>query len=245
MYARWIQTLDPSRFALDKVQYVVQQLQANNQDFIVMVDPAVFSGTPNSSVSEYGTYQRGVQEDVFMKLPKNGELYQGVVWPGPTVFPDWTAENAQDWWTDEFRRFFDPSTGFDVSGIWLGMFALYQYPDRADRADMNEPANFLPYVSLGFLFSRRSVDEIHSDESSSRQTSTASARNVPSLLPDPFRERSLDPSRALSGSKPAPTSLHHGTALRKPSVLCLLRQSLKAVKIVQTTLQMPTTSTLS
>lgn len=122
MYERWIQTLDPSRFSLDKVQYVVSQLQAKNQDFIVMVDPAVFSGTPNSSVDAYGTYQRGVQQDVFMKLPKNGELYQGVVWPGPTVFPDWTQANAQAWWTDEFERFFGQESGFDVSGIWLGRF---------------------------------------------------------------------------------------------------------------------------
>lgn len=132
MYERWIQTLDQDRFALDKVQYVVETLQNAGRDFIVMVDPAVFSGTPNSSVESYETYQTGVQQDVFMKLD-NGEIYQGVVWPGPTAFPDWTAPNAQSWWTSEFARFFNPETGFDVSGIWL---------------DMNEPANFLPYVCL-------------------------------------------------------------------------------------------------
>lgn len=37
MYQRWIQTLDPDRFALDKVRYVINQLQQNGQDFIVMV----------------------------------------------------------------------------------------------------------------------------------------------------------------------------------------------------------------
>jgi alpha-glucosidase len=132
MYERWIQTLDPDRFALDKVQYVVETLQNSGRDFIVMVDPAVFSGTPNSSVESYETYQSGVQQDIFMKLD-SGEVYEGVVWPGPTAFPDWTAPNAQSWWTQEFARFFDPETGFDVSGIWL---------------DMNEPANFLPYVCL-------------------------------------------------------------------------------------------------
>jgi len=96
-----------------------------------MVDPAVFSGTPNSSVESYETYQTGVQQDIFMKLD-SGDIYEGVVWPGPTAFPDWTHPNAQQWWTQEFDRFFNNETGFDVSGIWL---------------DMNEPANFLPYVS--------------------------------------------------------------------------------------------------
>lgn len=132
MYERWIQTLDPDRFALDKVRYVIEQLQQSGRDFVVMVDPAVFSGTPNSSVDAYETYQTGVQEDIFMKYA-NGDLYEGVVWPGPTVFPDWTKENAQNWWTSEFERFFSADSGVDVSGIWL---------------DMNEPANFLPYVSL-------------------------------------------------------------------------------------------------
>lgn len=131
MYERWIQTLDPDRFALDKVRYVVSRLQESGRDFVVMVDPATFSGTPNSSVESYETFQSGLQQDVFMKY-ENGDLYQGVVWPGPTAFPDWTAENAQSWWTSEFERFFNPDTGVDVSGIWL---------------DMNEPANFLPYVS--------------------------------------------------------------------------------------------------
>lgn len=132
MFERWIQTLDPDRFALDKVRYVVETLQNAGRDFIVMVDPAVFSGTPNASVETYETYQTGVEQDVFMRTA-NGELYEGVVWPGPTVFPDWTAPNAQSWWTAEFARFFGDESGFDVSGIWL---------------DMNEPANFLPYVSL-------------------------------------------------------------------------------------------------
>lgn len=135
MYERWIQTLDQDRFALDKVQYVVETLQNAGRDFIVMVDPAVFSGTPNSSVESYETYQSGVQQDIFMKLD-SGDVYEGVVWPGPTAFPDWTAPNAQSWWTQEFARFFDPETGFDVSGIWL---------------DMNEPANFLPYASRPYI----------------------------------------------------------------------------------------------
>ena len=66
MYERWIQTLDPDRFALDKVRYVVSKLQESGRDFIVMVDPATFSDTPNSSVDSYETYQTRVQQDVFL-----------------------------------------------------------------------------------------------------------------------------------------------------------------------------------
>lgn len=96
------------------------------------VDPAVFSGSLNVSAAKYETFQNGIDADVFLRY-ENGDLYEGVVWPGPTAFPDWTAKGSQEWWTSELARFFDADTGVNVDGIWL---------------DMNEPANFLPYVSL-------------------------------------------------------------------------------------------------
>jgi alpha-glucosidase len=163
MYERWIQTLDPDRFALDKVQYVVNTLKESGRDFIVMVDPAVFSGTPNSSVESYETYQTGVQQDIFMKLD-GGDIYEGVVWPGPTAFPDWTHPNAQQWWTQEFERFFNNETGFDVSGIWL---------------DMNEPANFLPYVSQAFYIPTDILARSKHLPSVPRTTSPSSSRTTP------------------------------------------------------------------
>ncbi|KAL1409397.1 hypothetical protein Q8F55_003380 [Vanrija albida] len=130
MHSRWINTLDTERYGLDKVRYVVDKLHEAGQDFILMVDPAVFSGTPDVSAAKYETLQTGIDADIFLRYA-NGDLYEGVVWPGPTAFPDWTHKRAQQWWTSEFKRFFDAETGVNVDGIWL---------------DMNEPANFLPYL---------------------------------------------------------------------------------------------------
>lgn len=61
--------------------------------------------------------------DVFMKNP-DGSEYVGQVWPGYTVFPDWFAPKALEWWTEAIRGFVK---GIDVDGIWL---------------DMNEVASF-------------------------------------------------------------------------------------------------------
>lgn len=47
-----------------------------------MVDPAV-AYQPNKS---YLAFDRGVQDDVFLK-ELNGSLHKGVVWPGVTVYP--------------------------------------------------------------------------------------------------------------------------------------------------------------
>lgn len=122
MYSRWIFTLDPERFPLDKMRRIVELLHAKAQHYIMMVDPAV-------AATNYTTYNNGVDLDVFLK-ESDGSLHKGVVWPGVTVFPDWYHPNAQQFWTEEFKRFFDPATGIDLDGIWI---------------DMNEPASFCPY----------------------------------------------------------------------------------------------------
>lgn len=58
---------------------------------------------------------------------KNGSIYQGVVWPGVTAFPDWFHPKIQEYWNDEFLSFFDAETGVDIDALWI---------------DMNEAANF-------------------------------------------------------------------------------------------------------
>jgi alpha-glucosidase len=118
MYRRWIMTLDPDRFELAKLQYFIDTLKTRRQHFIMMVDPAVASGSPGDDVSGYETLQRGYAADAFYKNPRTNETYEGVVWPGPTVFPDYTKQSARQWWIDEMVRFFDPEQGVDVSGIW-------------------------------------------------------------------------------------------------------------------------------
>ncbi len=67
-------------------------------------------------------YQSGVAGDVFLRTAA-GEPYQGYVWPGPAVFPDFTAPAARDWWSTQVAGAM--ATG--LRGIWL---------------DVNEPTNF-------------------------------------------------------------------------------------------------------
>ncbi|KAK2755018.1 hypothetical protein FQN54_006546 [Arachnomyces sp. PD_36] len=112
-------TLDPGNFPLHKMRELVAYLHDHNQNYIVMVDPAV-------AYQDYETFNRASEKDVLMKT-NNGSIYKGVVWPGVTAFPDWFAPQTQNWWNDEFSRFFDPDTGVDIDGLWI---------------DMNEAASF-------------------------------------------------------------------------------------------------------
>ncbi len=71
----------------------------------------------------YGPYDSGVAGDHFVQNP-DGSTYVGEVWPGPSVFPDFTRSSTRAWWGDLYRDF----VAAGVSGFWN---------------DMNEPSVFM------------------------------------------------------------------------------------------------------
>ena len=71
----------------------------------------------------YAPYDSGKAIDAFIKNP-DGTDYVGAVWPGPSVFPDFTRKAVRDWWGSLYKEFADDG----VAGFWN---------------DMNEPAVFL------------------------------------------------------------------------------------------------------
>lgn len=88
MYERYIMTTDPDRFTLARVRDIVDYLHEHDQHYIVMVDPAVAYQEEKYDNLTYDTFVSGRDQGLF--LQKNGDIYQGVVWPGVTAFPDCT-----------------------------------------------------------------------------------------------------------------------------------------------------------
>lgn len=75
MEGRKVFSLDPERFPVKKMREIVDYLHAHQQQYIMMVDPAV-------AEKDYDGYNRGVHWDAFAKSPVKGEhYYRGVVWP--------------------------------------------------------------------------------------------------------------------------------------------------------------------
>ncbi len=70
----------------------------------------------------WSVYQSGVDGGCFLRTADD-QLYQGYVWPGPSVFPDFTSPAARDWWAAQIAA----PLASGVRGIWL---------------DVNEPTNF-------------------------------------------------------------------------------------------------------
>jgi alpha-glucosidase len=61
-------------------------------------------------------YESGRRQGVFCLNPSGGE-FVGMVWPGLSVFPDFSLPEARRWWAEYARRFFE--LGF--AGAWLDM----------------------------------------------------------------------------------------------------------------------------
>lgn len=86
--------------------------QLNQQEFrtICIIDPGV------SSVEDYRVAQECFKENYFC-FKKDGSPYLGHVWPGKTMFPDFTRKPVRDWWARQHSILFDSG----VSGFWNDM----------------------------------------------------------------------------------------------------------------------------
>lgn len=87
----------------------------------------------------YPPYASGVAGDHFLRRP-DGTVYVGSVWPGPSVFPDFTQTTTRAWWGRLYKPFVQ--MGFD--GFWN---------------DMNEPSIFFSPTGTMPLDVQHRIDE--------------------------------------------------------------------------------------
>jgi alpha-glucosidase len=109
-------TVDHNRFP--DFPSMISQLAAKNFHVVAITDLHI----ANYPGHGYLPYDTGIQGDHFVKNP-DGSVYTGVVWPGPSVFPDFTRAESRKWWGALYKDF----VKVGVAGFWN---------------DMNEPSVF-------------------------------------------------------------------------------------------------------
>ncbi len=110
-------------FTVDKQKFpdfagMIEQLKRDNFHVVAITDLHI-ANLPDHG---YLPYDSGIAGDHFVKNP-DGSVYTGKVWPGPSVFPDFTRQQTRAWWGTLYRNFY--ATG--IEGFWN---------------DMNEPSIF-------------------------------------------------------------------------------------------------------
>ena len=103
----------------------------------------------------YAPYDTGAKRDAFVHNP-DGTTYVAPVWPGPSVFPDFTQDTTRTWWGGLFKG----EVAEGVAGAWN---------------DMNEPAIFdTPTKTMPL----DTVHRIASDDFAARTGTHAELHNV-------------------------------------------------------------------
>ncbi|XP_060067005.1 lysosomal alpha-glucosidase-like [Ylistrum balloti] len=100
---------------------MVDKLHQRGMHYIMILDPGI---SDTQKPGSYMPYDLGTKMDIFIK-DSSGKPLVGKVWPGNTLFPDFTHPLASEYWTEVVKEFHD-KVAFD--GIWI---------------DMNEISNFV------------------------------------------------------------------------------------------------------
>lgn len=130
----------------------VKELHNNGQKLVIILDPAISNNSFSSN--PYGPYDRGSAMKIWVNSSDGISPVIGKVWPGTTVFPDYTSPNCAVWWTKEFELF-HKEVEFD--GIWIDMNEVSNFIDGSfsgcSQNNLNYPP-FTPKVLDGYLFSK-------------------------------------------------------------------------------------------
>lgn len=106
-------TINNDRFP--NIEEKIQEWSQKGIDLITIIDPGV------KVEDGYTIYEEGKKNNLF--LTKNKKIYQNRVWPGISVYPDFSKEECRNWWKKNTKILTDKK----IKGIWN---------------DMNEPASF-------------------------------------------------------------------------------------------------------
>jgi alpha-glucosidase len=108
-------TWDENQFPFPR--RMVDKLLEQGIRLVAIIDPGI------KVESKYAVYQELMRDKLYCRYP-DGRPYDGKVWPGDTVFPDFINRGTRKWWGQKILAFMEQS---GVQGIWH---------------DMNEPAVF-------------------------------------------------------------------------------------------------------
>ncbi|KAM4694349.1 sucrase-isomaltase, intestinal-like [Discoglossus pictus] len=141
---------DRKDFTYDLVKFkdlpsFADDLHANGQKYIIILDPAI-AITPLAN-GPYLSYDRGTAQDVWVFEPDGKTPLIGEVWPGLTVYPDYTNDKCTKWWVDECLEFYKQ---VKYDGIWIDMNEVSSFIKGSLKGCNDNNLNYPPYTPAIF-----------------------------------------------------------------------------------------------
>ena len=107
---------------------MVDNLHQHGQHYVIIIDHGISNQQPNGT---YPAYDDGIASGIFIMDSENKKPIEGTVWPGKTVYPDFTHPKAAAYWEKQISDY-HAKVPFD--GLWI---------------DMNEPSSFVQGSTSG------------------------------------------------------------------------------------------------
>jgi alpha-glucosidase len=138
-----------NREAFPDLPGMVAQLKAENFHVVTITDLHI----ANAPGQNYAAYDSGIAGDHFVKNP-DGSIFTGKVWPGPSVFPDFTRPQTRAWWGTLYAGLHNDG----VEGFWNDM----SEPSVFDTPNKTMPENVVHRIDEpGFAPRTATHAEIH------------------------------------------------------------------------------------
>jgi alpha-glucosidase len=113
-------TVDEERFP--DIKRLSHKAEERSIKLVAIIDPGV------KEDRSYNVYREGLSANAFSTL-NSGEVLVGRVWPGHSVYPDFTNPDTRSWWGSYYPVLLDQG----IAGIWH---------------DMNEPTSFTAWGDI-------------------------------------------------------------------------------------------------
>jgi alpha-glucosidase len=113
-------TVDSKRFP--DISRLAKMAEERSIKLVAIIDPGV------KEDHSYKVYNEGLEANAFASL-RSGETLVGRVWPGRSVYPDFTDPHVREWWGGYYSILLDNG----IAGVWH---------------DMNEPTSFTAWGDM-------------------------------------------------------------------------------------------------
>uniref|UniRef100_A0A665W316 alpha-glucosidase n=1 Tax=Echeneis naucrates TaxID=173247 RepID=A0A665W316_ECHNA len=138
---------DKKDFTYDKVNFkelpqFADYLHEKGQRYILILDPAIATSKRVGN-APYESYDRGNEKNAWVTESDGKTPLLGEVWPGETVFPDYTSQNCIDWWVDEYEKF---SREIKHDALWIDMNEVANFKKGSNKGCADNNLNYPPYT---------------------------------------------------------------------------------------------------
>ncbi|XP_073706325.1 sucrase-isomaltase, intestinal-like [Garra rufa] len=132
-------TYDMEKFA--ELPQFADYMHDAGQKYIIILDPAVSTGQRING--PYEALDRGHAAKAWVTEPDGETPLLGQVWPGETVFPDYTNQACIDWWVDEISRFYKE---VKHDALWIDMNEVASFVKGSIKGCADNKLNYPPFT---------------------------------------------------------------------------------------------------